>query len=214
MKLIQLLIASLLLTFGLTLPSLSQSSERYPTEQELQSLVRQYKQQLEKQRKIKDPNDRRFTVFQRTPDEKQRMKVFVQSWSKVDPSVASFLGVWSEDPEQYIEIYPSKTKGQVCILGGDETGLSSVVYLGKVVNRRYLKVSDKTFLFRQDDLLGSAYVIKGKPTLGYYSGSPRILTNPSKLIVLNGNLDGNVNKKLTNSLVRQFEQNGCTDKLH
>jgi hypothetical protein len=92
-----------------------------------------------------------------------------------EPAAATFLGDWSAIEESML-IYPSRTKGQVCIietfiLGMNDSGFAFT--LGKVV-RGQVQIDNRKILIRQDAFLGAAGVYNGKAGLYEYA-NPRPL---------------------------------------
>ncbi|MBD2033583.1 hypothetical protein H6F86_30930 [Phormidium sp. FACHB-592] len=198
MKLIHLSVASLLLLIGLTQAALAQG-QRYPTEREMQSLSQQFKRKLPS---LKNGPTRTYSD-RRTPAERQQRETFVQSWARFDPAVATFLGGWTAIEESML-IYPSRTKGQVCIIetfipGANDSGFA--LTLGKVVRGR-VQTGNRKILIRQDAFLGSAGVFNGKAGLYEYA-NPRPLQDPATVDYF----------QRVPSIVNQFKQAGCTARL-
>ncbi len=162
----------------------------------MQSLSQQFKRKLPT---LKNDPTRTYSD-RRTPAERQQSQTFVQSWARIDPAVATFLGGWTAIEESML-IYPSRTKGQVCIIetfipGANEPGVAFM--LGKVM-RGQVQTGDRKILMRQDAFLGSAFVYNGKPGL-YEYGNPRPLQDPATVNYL----------QRVPGIVSQFKQAGCT----
>lgn len=113
------------------------SSERYPTPQEMQQLMSEFQRQI-----TRLPETIKIAPVysdRRSPLEKQQYESFIQAWTKIDPTIAPFLG-----SRQIIEdflVYPSRIKGRVCIIqpyffSEKENGVK--VAIGKVENDRIL----------------------------------------------------------------------------
>jgi len=70
-------------------------SQRYPTNAEVQRLIRQFRQQSSSP-PVPTPGEccGGWEADRRTPAQKQPLETFVRTWSRVDPAVAPFLGQW------------------------------------------------------------------------------------------------------------------------
>lgn len=152
----------------LALPAVAQS-ERYPTEAELQQLVQELRQ------KIPELQASGFYSDRRTFEEWQEISVYVEAWAGADPVIAPFLGEWSAI-EESLYIYPSTTRGEVCILDiyldeGD-------FYLGQVRDGKVYTDQNLVF-FLDNNFLGNASVYDNQPSLYEYA-NPRPLPNPSE----------------------------------
>lgn len=193
MKSIRFAIAALILS-SFALPTWA--SERYPTEQELSKLSRQFKQKLHSLKKSRMYQDRR------TPTERQQVKSFVDVWSKLDSQTAPFLGMWTAI-EESMSIYPSKTKGQVCII---ETFLADqrlgVSFTTATVTNNGLRAGDKKVLIKEGNFLADTFVYEGKPGIYEYA-HPRPLSNPAATDYLRNE----------RKVVEQFNQAGCISSL-
>jgi hypothetical protein len=184
------LLTGLLVLGALPWPALA-LLDRYPTAEEMQSLTRQFQQNILRPNLY--PRDRR------TPVEKRKISDFQQAWAKVDPTVAPFLGNWSAIEESKM-IYPSTTKGKVCIIetfiGDQGTGVDFA--LGTVINGQ-VRVSDLTILIQQGNFLGTASTYQDQASVYEYM-NPRSLQHPFTLSYL----------KREPKIIQQFVQAGCT----
>ena len=136
------------------------SSERYPTPQEMQQLMSEFQRQI-----TRLPETIKIApVYEdrRSPLEKQQYESFIQAWTKIDPTIAPFLG-----SRQIIEdflVYPSRIKGRVCIIqpyfvNEIENGVNLAI--GKVENDRIL-TDAKQIIFVKKNYMGVAQVYRGK----------------------------------------------------
>lgn len=163
---------SLLILAGIASPTLA--SDRYPNAREMQSLMQQLKQNIPKLQRSRLYQDRR------SPAQKQQVTAFSQDWSSIDPTVAPFLGQWTAI-EETKSIYPSRTKGRVCIIDTflperrDSSGISFT--LGTVANR-VIRTDDKLILVKEGDFLGANFVTNGKANVYEYA-HPRPLKHPA-----------------------------------
>ncbi|MGA7932273.1 MAG: hypothetical protein WCA35_01715, partial [Kovacikia sp.] len=198
MKLIYLSCVCLSLLAGFSQSAFAQL-QRYLTDRELQSLSQEFKRKLPTLK-----NDRTGTYRdRRTPAHRKQIQTFVQAWARVDPAIAPFLGGWTAIEESKL-IYPSRTKGKVCIIdtfipGMNESGVSFT--LGNVIKGQ-VQTGDRKILIRQDGFLGSTFVYQGKPGL-YEYGNPRPLEDPTTVNYL----------RQAPGIVSQFKQAGCTAGL-
>jgi hypothetical protein len=111
-------ITSLTILLGITLltslPAIA--SERYPTNSEIKRLIREF-QQRAVSKPISGECCGGYESDSRTPAQKRPLESFVGGWKKVNPDIAPFLGHWINNDAD-IFVYPSKTKGQVCVVWG------------------------------------------------------------------------------------------------
>jgi hypothetical protein len=196
---LRLAIASLLL-LNFASPVWAES-RRYPTEQELQSLMQMFNQDIARFKQKPVMRDLR------SPQEKQQRVAFVKAWAQVDLEVAPFLGHWTAIEESMM-IYPSRTKGEVCILETfipeqNESGVS--LTFGKVVKGQ-IRTSYHTVLMQNGDFLGSASVDQGKLSVYKYF-YPRPLQDPATVSYLSRDLSRD------KSVITRFRQAGCTAAL-
>ncbi len=192
-QLMSALSMGLLLIAGLPITA-SAELERYPTDQEVQQLVRQFQQKLPQLQ-----NDTTGIYHdRRSPLEKQQLQQFTQAWNQVDPAVAPFLGEWFAI-EESLAIYPTSVPGQVCII---DAHLDDVVfYLGRVSDRR-VKTAMHLILVREGDYLASLFISEEKPG-SYEYGNPRWVNNPTRQTYFQNKPE----------ILRQFKQAGCQSGL-
>ena len=113
----------LAIAFGISPQLAYAQTQSYPTDEELQKLMPDFQRQVEYWHQYKEP-------------ERQReARAFAENWLG-DPTVALFLGSWAAI-EETMDIYPSTTEGQVCIISAFSTPNPEVeLSLGKVLNQR------------------------------------------------------------------------------
>ena len=175
---------------------------------ELQKLRRELKQGVESRKKISVAAV--YIEDRRTQTEKQARNSFVAAWSKVEPNLANFMGAWV-GYEDVRYIYPSKTKGRVCIIKnvlGDfsfTTGKS----LGKAI-----QTDNGEVLFKEGNYLGTAILKNGRLTSNYdvpfhsptpLSALPKFLNLVDSASVISGN-------SYRNLIQKRFKDAGCTSQ--
>lgn len=174
-------------------------SQRYPSETELQQLIQDFQRQVARLRRIR--HETGFYLDRRSPLERQQHQAFVQAWGKVDPAVAPFLGNWTAI-EESLMIYPSQTKGQVCIIETfiPDQETSGIAFTTGTIDQGRIYTRDRKVFVLDGvgDFLGSAYVYEGKPGIYEYA-NPRPLPNPQATDYL----------QREPSLLMQFQQLGC-----
>jgi hypothetical protein len=157
-------------------------SERFPTRQELHILVQQFQREVSRLKQSQNHRD------PRTPTEKQQVAAFRDAWSNNDLEVTPFLGKWTFVGEQALNpefmemIYPSKTKGQICLIETYPTSPTSEgaeLHKGNVVSGA-VKTSTDEVLIREEDFLGEVYVIGDEALLDKFA-YPRLLEAPMEL---------------------------------
>ncbi|CAN1208769.1 hypothetical protein TUMEXPCC7403_01010 [Tumidithrix helvetica PCC 7403] len=175
---------------------------RLPTDEELQRLT------VDLRRTSPPFRDRR------SPSQRLQLSTFMQTWSQIDPAVANFLGSWV-GWEEYLAIYPSTVKNQVCIVfggsgadGSGDGGSYLDFRLGKISNGRIV-TDDNLVIIRQGHSLGIAQIVQTfetqQPVMNPYF-FPRGLTHPTHLGT------GQPAKELF-QLFEKFDRAGCTASL-
>lgn len=180
------LVVSLAVLGAGSLPVLAQS-QRYPTNREIQRLIRNFPSVIQ--------SDRVLLPGDPTASETQRLRSFVRAWSRVNPTSAPFIGRWQID-EGALAIYPSNIRGRVCIvaLGGmDDIGL-----LGTFVNNQ-IRTNKHWVIFRQGNYLGIVRIVDNKPKI-FPLGSPLPLESPTRFLRFQ-------------SIQEEFNAAGCTASL-
>ena len=141
----------------------TQKSGRYLSNQEIQSF------EVEIQAELRSGS--RFYLDRRTSLEINQINDFVRAWQKVDPSIAPYLGSWTGF-ESGVDIYPSSTKGQVCIVS---TGIGINQYtfgVGRVSSNKLLLEGEdgKTVIVTKRGILQSGNTINFIVEFGSYNG--------------------------------------------
>jgi len=96
----------------------------YLTDEELQKLMPDFQRQVDYWNQYEEP------------ERQSEAKTFAENWSRRDPSIVPFLGKWAAI-EETMNIYPSTTEGQVCIIDTYYTSEPEVsLSLGNVLNQR------------------------------------------------------------------------------
>lgn len=186
-----------------SLQVLAQSaSERYPTNTELVKLREKLRSQI---RKLESENE--FQDSRTSPD-KQRHASFVSAWAKIDPIVAPFLGYWLAYQESLL-IYPSNTKGRVCIIyEGEGLGFNEL-YFGNVVNGE-IRTDEKETIIKEGNYLGVASVRNNKPDI--FVTPPYM--NPSITLLMSEFMNrASMNRPDIAEMVQKFKASGCRDGL-
>ncbi len=96
-------------------------AQSYPTDEELQKLMPDFQSQVNYWNQYEEP------------ERQSEAKTFAENWSRRDPSIAPFLGQWTAI-EETMNIYPSTTAGQACIIHTSEPEVS--FSLGNVLNQQ------------------------------------------------------------------------------
>jgi hypothetical protein len=172
-------------------------SERYPTPQEMQQLMSEFQRQI-----ARLPETIKIAPVysdRRSPLEKQQYESFIQAWTKLDPTIAPFLG--SRQIIEDLLVYPSRVKGRVCIIqpyffSEKENGVK--VAIGKVENDRIL-TDAKQIIFVKKTYMGVALVYRGKPVVRLLP-PPKILPKLLAIPYLQ-----------SNSIQEWFLRAGCSD---
>lgn len=190
---------------GSCLPIIAQQSKRYPTENELQQLMKQFRSFVVSP----SPGNRNFYIRDRRNEaETQKLKAFVRAWLPVNPDVAPFLGQWTA-LEETQNIYPSTIKGKVCII---ETFVPTENNMGisftqGTISGKYIKTSGFTILLQEGNYLGVGFINTRSNQLGIYEYAwPKPLIAPAKLM-------SSISQGNRNRLLQQFKEAGCSDTL-
>jgi hypothetical protein len=200
----------LLLVFGLSLTILSTSllpafaqSERHPTEAEVRELMNRFQRQTQ------------ATGNEPTLPETTSRHLFVSAWSKVEPSLAPFLGEWymGQDTSyaSVLWIYPSTTRGRVCIIhgyfpDGDESSTLSFVTGSVETDQIRIAGEDlgRSLLVKQGNDLALLGIYNEGADVFKYS-FPRPLKPPTTASLNNAPEASNI--------IQEFKAAGCTASL-
>jgi hypothetical protein len=194
-------ITSVILASIIISSPVSATPERYPTNSEIKILRQQLRQQSIKM-KSSEPG-RSYIRDRRTSSERQARNSFVKSWSKVDSSIAPFLGSWGGYEDTY-HIYPSKMRHKVCIIG---TGEGHGRFTTGTISNCSIFTENRVVLFREGIYLGGANIRDGKPQsigeIPYHSP-----TLPKSVVqITSSSLPGEEAEK--NSIRQGFKKNSC-----
>ena len=173
---------------------------RQPTNAEIKRLRQELQQQISNVG-AGSLQDRRTQV------EKKTRESFVRAWSKTEPGLAPFMGIWS-GYEHSEHIYPSNTKGKVCIVS---TGEGSGSLTTGILSNGLIKINGrKIMLFKEGNFLGYALLKNGR----FVSDNGEIpLNNPGPIEPLNRLLESIFEASEKNQISQQFKAAGCTSSL-
>lgn len=182
---------------GLFLAPAWATIRRYPNDQEMGVLTQTFRRDLPKYRKSVAYRDRR------TPEQKQQIAAFTQAWAAKDPAAAPFLGSWVA-LEEMLLIYPSGTRGQVCIIERflpRSDGKAADFTLGTVAQGR-IRTTDRNIVIKEQEFLGLAFVYQGKPGIYAYA-NPKPLPSLALLEDI----------KRSPQILQAFKRAGCRTDL-
>jgi hypothetical protein len=199
-NMIKILVPAIIASTCLISNPMSAAPERYPTNSEIKTIRQKFLQRIAKMKSDKVGSS--LIRDRRSAKERQAMNLFVKSWSRVDPSIASFLGSWSGDWLFYI--YPSKKSQKVCVLSLDEGHLSFEGAFS--IHNGIIRRGGGQVILREGLYLGTGSIQNGKPE---YSdqipfGSPTL--PPSITEVVNSSREEEGKK---DSIRQRFKENGC-----
>jgi hypothetical protein len=200
----------LLLVFGLSmtilstglLPALAQS-RRYPTDAEVRGLMNRFQRQTQ------------ATGNKPTPSETRSRESLLRAWSRVEPSVAPFLGEWymGQDTSyaSVLRIYPSRNRGRVCIIHGyfpDGEESSTLSFVTGSVFRDQIRIIGedlgRSLLVKQGNDLGLFGIYDRGADVFKYS-FPRPLEPPTTSSLNNA--------PEASKIIQKFNAAGCTASL-
>jgi hypothetical protein len=201
------LIVSLALVATASLSVLA-NSVRYPTDVELKRL------RLDFENKVKSSPK----ITTRNTAEIDQLRTLRSAWSKVDPDVTPFLGGYSALEEGKF-IYPSSTKGRVCII---DTYLSSrwgntaeshgiLLTVGSVSNGT-IRTSNNHVFIQKGDYLGDTYVQKDNEARLYGYRLIGSLKSPSPTHIPGFNINY-FPDWVKQEIIQKFNDAGCTASL-
>ncbi|QSV71402.1 MAG: hypothetical protein HEQ20_12370 [Aphanizomenon flos-aquae KM1D3_PB] len=175
---------------------------RQPTNTELRKLRQELQQQI---RRTKNNNvGAGHLQDSRTQVEKNTRESFVRAWSKTEPKLAPFFGLWV-GYENISHIYPSNSKGRVCVV---ETAEGSGRLTTGVFSNGVIKTNIGEVLFKEGNYyLGSALLKNGR----FVSNNSEIpLRSPRPVESLSGLLENIFEASEKNQISQQFKAAGCT----
>ncbi|MEH2030434.1 hypothetical protein [Nostoc sp.] len=190
-----------ILGFSLITLAVNQLSALAQTRQPTNAELRRLRQEL--QQLINSTKKNRAIHIQdgRNQAEKQARESFVHAWSKVEPGLAPFFGWWwGYEDTRYI--YPSNTKGHVCVISSSE-GYGS--FATGILSNGVIQTSRGEVLLKEGAYLGSALLDKGRFVRNndIPFNSPRPLEPLTKLEISDS--------QQKNTISQQFNAAGCTN---
>ncbi|TAF06035.1 MAG: hypothetical protein EAZ78_03670 [Oscillatoriales cyanobacterium] len=183
------------------------NSDRYPTDAELKKL----RLDLEKQINLLQQ------ITRKDPPEINQLRTLRSAWSKVDPGVVSFLGSYRALEEGKF-IYPSNTKGRVCIIdtylmgrGGSTAESNGILFTVGSVSNGTIRTTNNHVFIQKGDYLGDTYVQKDEARLYGYNliGS---LKPPSVTHIPGFNINY-LPDWVKQEIIQKFKEAGCTASL-
>jgi hypothetical protein len=136
----QLSYITLAIAFGMSTQLAWAQSQSHLTDKELQKLMPDFQRQVEYWNQYEEP------------ERQSEARAFAENWSG-NPAVAPFLGSWS-GWEETMDIYPSTTEGQVCIIYTSEPEAN--FRLGNIRNQR-IYTDRGAVIFQQGNYVGVAW---------------------------------------------------------
>ncbi|MCU0547470.1 MAG: hypothetical protein MUE44_35805 [Oscillatoriaceae cyanobacterium Prado104] len=204
---------SLIMSFAIVATgslSVFANSERYPTDAELNKLRLDFENQTKSWSKISRKN----------PAEIDQLRTLRSAWSKVDPGVVTFLGAYTALEEGKF-IYPSNTKGRVCIIdtfiGDGRTntteGYGILFTVGSVSNGT-IRTSNNHVFIQKGDYLVDTYVQKDNQPRFYVYSLIGALKPPSVIVTqIPGRNINSLPELVKQEIIQKFKAAGCTASL-
>ena len=176
------------------------SSERYPTAAEIEKARKKLRQQIRSAQNIGYLRDFR------SPSAKTRRESFVSAWSRVDRSVAPFLGDWA-GYEESLAVYPSNMRGRVCLI---YIAPEIVDFSLGTIDNGVIRTNKRSVIIKEGNYLGIFTVIDNQADIRgetpYFS--PKILRSAREYATSSSSIASEVEQ-----VVRQFNAAGCTTSL-
>ncbi|HBK99804.1 MAG TPA: hypothetical protein DD001_22030 [Microcoleaceae bacterium UBA10368] len=183
------------------------NSDRYPTDAELKKLRLDFEKQIDSFQK----------TSRKDTSEINQLRAFRSAWSKVDPGVVPFLGAYRALEEGKF-IYPSNTKGRVCIIdtylmgrGGSTAESNGILFTVGSVSNGTIRTTNNHVFIQKGDYLGDTYVQKDEARLYGYNliGS---LKPPSVTHIPGFNINY-LPDWVKQEIIQKFKEAGCTASL-
>jgi hypothetical protein len=187
-------------------------SQRYPTDAEIQRLIREFQQRASSR-----PYSREccggWEADTRTAAQRQPLESFVKAWSRVDSTVSPFLGWWTNNDGD-IGVYPSNVRGRVCVIRAS-LGPSYKFSVGSISRGKISLSGDLTgrVLLNQRNMSGNTFLLvayvgsdntaRAAPGSDIYT-YPELPQAPTKLPLSKANPQEN------SRMIREFNATGCT----
>lgn len=193
-----------ILGLSLVMFSANQLSALAQTRQVTNVELRKLRQELQKAITLSKKNNSTFIQDHRTAKEKQDRESFIRAWSKIEPGLAPFLGWWwGYEDMRYI--YPSNTKGHVCVISSNDGGYGS--FATGIFSNGVIQTSRDELLLKERAYLGSASLEKGRFVRNYDIplNSPKPLEPLTKLFQEISEFQHK------SEVYQQFNAAGCTN---
>jgi hypothetical protein len=190
-------------------------SQRYPTDAEIQRLIREFQQ-----RASSPPYSREccggWEADKRTASQKQPLESFVRNWSQIDPTVAPFLGWWANNDGD-IGVYPSNVRGRVCVIRASPA--PSYKFSVGSIDKQHIRLTGELagrVLINQKNSSGNVFLLvafvdrdnvaRAEPGSDIYT-YPELPKDPTKLDISKANPQEN------SKIVREFKAAGCSASI-
>jgi hypothetical protein len=200
-------LVSLIMSFAIIATgslSVFANSERYPTDAELKKLKLDFEKQIDSFQK---------TSRKDTPEINQ-LRTFRAAWSKVDPGVAPFMGAYRALEEEKF-IYPSSTKGHVCIIdtylmgrGGSTAESNGILFTVGSVSNGTIRTSNNHVFIIKGDYFGDTYVQKTEARVYGYSLTGSL--KPPSVTHIPGRDIKYLPDRVKQEIIQKFKEAGCT----
>lgn len=183
------------------------NSVRYPTDVELKRLRMDFENKVKSSPKISTKNTAEI----------DQLRTLRSAWSKVDPGVAPFLGAYRALEEGKF-IYPSNTKGRVCIIdtvlggwSGNTTEPHGILFTVGSVSNGTIRTSNNHVFIQKGDHLGDTYVQKDEARLYGYSLTSSL--KPPSVTHIPGFNINYLPDWVKQEIIQKFNDAGCTASL-
>lgn len=212
-SLVSLIVSFVVLATGSL--SVFAQSQRYPTDAEIQRLIREFQQ-----RASSPPYSRECCggteADTRTAAQRQQLESFVKARSQIEPTVAPFLGWWGNNDGD-IGVYPSNIRGRVCVI--HTSPAPSYKFSVGSIDKQHIRLTGELagkVLINQKNQSGNVFLLvafvdrdnvaRAEPGSDIYT-SPQLPQDPTKLGI------SRVNPQENSKIVREFKAAGCTASI-
>ena len=183
------------------------NSDRYPTDAELQKLRLDFEKQIDSFQK----------TSRKDTSEINQLRAFRSAWSKVDPGVVPFLGAYRALEEGKF-IYPSNTKGRVCIIdtvlggwSGNTTEPHGILFTVGSVSNGTIRTTNNHVFIQKGDYLGNTYVRGNEARLYGYSLTGSL--KPPTVTHIPGRNINSLPEWVKQEIIQNFKAADCTASL-
>ncbi|MCW5312956.1 hypothetical protein GTQ43_03550 [Nostoc sp. KVJ3] len=176
---------------------------RQPTNAEIKRLRQEFRQIINL--KQKDKSYANYIRDRRTSQEKQARASFIDAWSKTEPGLAPFFGVWG-GYETARHIYPSNIKGRVCVI---KTGEGYGSFDVGVLSNGVIKTNSGEVLFKEGNYLAPVSIKNGRFVVNLVNDIP--LNSPTSLEPLTQLLNYIFELPDKSNIAQQFNAADCTN---